>query len=284
MATAETPTDLARAADWIGQADALIVAAGAGMGVDSGLPDFRGDEGLWRAYPALGRQRLAFWQIANPQAFHRDARLAWGFYGHRLLLYRRAVPHPGFGWLRQWARRHGQGGWVFTSNVDGQFQRAGWDEAHTVQVHGSIHRLQCLRGCGQAPWSADGFEPQVDEAACRLMGPLPSCPGCGGLARPNILMFDDGGWQGEHDGRRMQALGRAIGGMRRPVVVEIGAGSAVPTVRHFSESLLEASAPPGARLVRINLHEPQVPPGGRAVGLPMSGLAALQALHERLGD
>ena len=50
---------IARAADLVRQADALVIAAGAGMGVDSGLPDFRGDTGLWQAYPALGRAGLA---------------------------------------------------------------------------------------------------------------------------------------------------------------------------------------------------------------------------------
>ena len=48
-----------RAAALVASADALLVCAGAGMGVDSGLPDFRGDEGFWRAYPALGRARLS---------------------------------------------------------------------------------------------------------------------------------------------------------------------------------------------------------------------------------
>ena len=57
------------AIDLIMQADALIVAGGAGMGVDSGLPDFRGTEGFWKAYPALGRERVDFSSIASPSAF-----------------------------------------------------------------------------------------------------------------------------------------------------------------------------------------------------------------------
>lgn len=86
----------ARAADLIAQADALLVAAGAGIGVDSGLPDFRGPEGFWKAYPALGRRGIGFEQAASPRSFHADPTLAWGFYGHRLALYRRTVPHAGF--------------------------------------------------------------------------------------------------------------------------------------------------------------------------------------------
>ena len=63
------------------------------MGVDSGLPDFRGKEGFWKAYPALARANMCFTRIANPVSFTRNPELAWGFYGHRLNLYRDTVPH-----------------------------------------------------------------------------------------------------------------------------------------------------------------------------------------------
>jgi NAD-dependent SIR2 family protein deacetylase len=76
-----------RAADLIDQASALVIAAGAGMGVDSGLPDFRGRSGFWQAYPALASAGLDFSELASPHTFERDPRLAWGFYGHRLQLY-----------------------------------------------------------------------------------------------------------------------------------------------------------------------------------------------------
>ncbi|MDS4013216.1 MAG: NAD-dependent deacetylase, partial [Candidatus Accumulibacter sp.] len=79
-----TPPDYDRCARLLTQADGLLITAGAGLGVDSGLPDFRGVHGFWRAYPALGQARIAFEQIANPAAFAAQPRLAWGFYGHRL--------------------------------------------------------------------------------------------------------------------------------------------------------------------------------------------------------
>ena len=65
----------------IAEADAVIITAGAGMGVDSGLPDFRGDVGFWRAYPLLRDKNLSFEDMANPQWFLDDPRLAWAFYG-----------------------------------------------------------------------------------------------------------------------------------------------------------------------------------------------------------
>ncbi|HWM60415.1 MAG TPA: hypothetical protein VNO83_21500, partial [Pseudonocardia sp.] len=80
------------------------------MGVDSGLPDFRGPEGFWRAYPPYRRLGLGFTDLADPVHFVDDPELAWGFYGHRLALYRCTTPHAGFAVLRRWAGRGGRGG------------------------------------------------------------------------------------------------------------------------------------------------------------------------------
>jgi len=66
------------AATFIREADGLVIAAGSGMGVDSGLPDFRGKRGFWKAYPALGRARLDFRAVATPQAFATSPTRAWG--------------------------------------------------------------------------------------------------------------------------------------------------------------------------------------------------------------
>ena len=89
----------------INSSDGLIITAGAGMGVDSGLPDFRGDKGMWQHYPVLGRLRMGFSSIANPEAFENDPTLAWGFYGHRLLSYRNTQPHQGFNLLKKLGER-----------------------------------------------------------------------------------------------------------------------------------------------------------------------------------
>jgi len=87
------------AAEAINAADALLVTAGAGMGVDSGLPDFRGTQGFWRAYPVIAKLGLSFEDMANPAWFRDDPALAWAFYGHRLTLYRKTMPHHGFNQL-----------------------------------------------------------------------------------------------------------------------------------------------------------------------------------------
>src|SRR5438270_529717 len=144
--TTDLAARLRAAADAIRAADALLIGAGAGMGVDSGLPDFRGPEGFWQAYPPFRGQH--FEDISNPVWFRTDPALAWGFFGHRLRLYRAAVPHAGFHILRRWGERLPGGYFVFTTNVDGQFQKAGFPDDRLVERHGSIHHLQCLRRCG----------------------------------------------------------------------------------------------------------------------------------------
>ncbi len=153
---------LDRAAEAISQADALLITAGAGIGVDSGLPDFRGNEGFWRAYPPLKRLGISFYDMANPLWFKRDPELAWGFYGHRLGLYRSTQPHDGFQIISNWSGGYPTGWFVFTSNVDGQFQKAGFDGDRILECHGSIHHLQCLNHCGEIT-SADPFELRVDD-------------------------------------------------------------------------------------------------------------------------
>lgn len=269
---------LDRAADFVRQADGLMVTAGAGMGVDSGLPDFRGNQGFWRAYPALGQAGLEFTSVASPRTFRSTPELAWGFYGHRLLLYRATVPHAGFELLRQWGERMPHGSRVFTSNVDGHFQKAGFPEDQVSECHGSIHHLQCLNRCEREIWSADDFIPEVDTTSCRLLSPPPLCPHCHRLARPNILMFGDGEWVASRAQAQAERLEAWLNRVKRPVVIELGAGIAIPSVRRFGEELLRR---PHGRLIRINPREPQVP-SGDAVGLPLAAGEALRALAERL--
>jgi NAD-dependent SIR2 family protein deacetylase len=264
----------ARAARLIAQADGLLITAGAGMGVDSGLPDFRGDEGMWRAYPALGRAGLRFHEIACPDAFRADPRLAWGFYGHRLKLYRETVPNAAFGILRQIAGHLPRGSFVFTSNVDGQFQQAGFDADRVCECHGSIHHLQCLDGCGDAIWPADDFVPEVDAVACRMTGALPRCPHCGAMARPNILMFGDGGWIDDRTRAQEARLRAWLRTVERLVVIEIGAGTAIPTVRYFGE----AQRGP---LIRINPREAQIR-SDDDVSLPMTGVEGMRGIAAAL--
>ena len=272
---------LDRAAELIATADALVIGAGAGMGVDSGLPDFRGPQGFWRAYPPYERLGLNFVDLANPQWFVDDPELAWGFYGHRMELYRRTEPHEGFAILRRWAERMPQGGFVFTSNVDGHFQRAGFDPDRIVEVHGTLVAMQCLDDCGIGIFPSEPFAVAIDEETMRAIPPLPACPGCGALARPNVLMFGDWGWDSSRTDpqhRRLDSWLRALAGARL-VIVELGAGRAVPTVRITCEEIARRSR---GTLIRINPREPDAPAGH--LSLPGGALDALQAIDRQYQD
>jgi NAD-dependent SIR2 family protein deacetylase len=272
--SADTDAALARAASLLRGADGLLIGAGAGIGVDSGLPDFRGDHGFWRAYPPLARLGIRFVEIANPRNFDAHPELAWGFYGHRLALYRNTVPHAGFAILRDLGARLPHGAFVFTSNVDGQFQKAGFDAGRIVECHGSIHHLQCTGPCRDAIWPADDVEPVIDPATCLMTPPLPRCPHCGRLARPNILMFGDGRWLAARTDDQYARFTHWRAQVTNLVVVELGAGTDVPSVRRLCASQR-------APLVRINPREPDVAPG-HGVGVALGARDALLTLHALL--
>ena len=70
-------------AHFLKESSCILTFAGAGMGVDSGLPDFRGTEDFWKAYPPLAKAGIEFTSAANPSLFESKPNLAWGFYGHR---------------------------------------------------------------------------------------------------------------------------------------------------------------------------------------------------------
>jgi len=266
-----------RAADFLRKSGALVITAGAGMGVDSGLPDFRGDQGFWNAYPMYAPLGINFVQAANPRHFEQDPAFGWGFYGHRLHLYRDTTPHQGFHLLRQWEEQLDLPVFVVTSNVDGQFQKAGFPDHQVCEIHGSIHHLQCLEPCSQAIWRNEEAVP-VDHTSMRAQH-IPRCPHCGGVARPNILMFGDWSWIGARTEEQESAYGHFIRAHENTqiTVVEMGAGTAIPSIRNLSDRL---SFRLGAHLIRINPREPET--SAKDVSLAEGALSALQKIDAAL--
>lgn len=295
---ADTAAALRIAAGWLQSAGTVIVTAGAGMSVDSGLPDFRGPEGFWRAYPLFRDKGYRFEDMSNPTWFEKDPKVAWGFFGHRLNLYRAAVPHNGYHVLRRWESELGKEVQVFTSNVDGAFATVGFHPDHNiVECHGTISRLQCTDGeCAQR----HGAYPTPQDLTIRMdmatleanLDDAPRCAACGALARPNILMFGDGECnmdivmkqEERFDGfvdRVADASAERGEGSNDPVttvIIEIGAGTYVPTVRNQSEYLCRKIE--GSRLIRVNPREPEVPQflEKASVSLSLGGKAAIEAL------
>lgn len=272
-------------AEHLKQVDGLLITAGAGMGVDSGLPDFRGDQGFWKAYPPLKHLGKSFVDMATPQLFHTDPKLAWGFYGLRLNTYRAVEPHQGFYLLEEWSEtlpNLTHGAFVFTSNVDGEFQKVGFKDEKVYECHGSIHWLQCVDNCKQDIWSVDGYTPVVDEEYCQLTNDFPTCPHCGGLARPNILMFSDWEWQDQLQAVKEHKLMQWLEQVNKLAIIELGAGKAVPSVRNFGEQLVRYLDDDNVSLMRINMRESQVPNKPNCYGLDMGALDALVELNKQL--
>ena len=282
--------ELERAASVVSKAKALVVTAGAGMRVDSGLPDYRGPNGLWRGYPPFKKLGIQLAGTSNPYWFQNDPEFAWGFFGHRYNLYSNATPHSGYNILRSWGDTMQHGYFVFTSNIDGHFQRAGIDENRIVEYHGSINFLQCVD-----PTISDCIWPmppntrfEVDEDTLRTKQPLPMGPPNLNtvLARPNILMFGDLDWIGHRTDEQEKRFYNFQMLLQQNaaipvVIVEIGAGLAVPTVRVTSESMLGPRSQ--STLIRINTgtRECSIPKGNH-IALCMGGQDALEMINNLL--
>jgi NAD-dependent SIR2 family protein deacetylase len=269
------------AAQRISEADAILITAGAGMGVDSGLPDFRGNQGFWNAYPPMRKAGLSFYEMANPIQFSKNPKRAWGFYGHRFNLYEKTKPHTGFYQLLEISEKKKGKYFVFTSNVDGQFQKAGYDPKRIMECHGSIRHLQCTIPCSSKIRRADNLSVKVDEYNFEAFDPLPRCPDCGALARPNILMFDDWNWVSgrteRQNARLEQWFKENLQNSRKLAVIEIGAGTSVAAVRSTSEHIVSEY---NASLIRINPRDYKTPRG--QIGIPLSAKTGIEQLYRLL--
>ena len=266
-----------RAHNIINDADAIIITAGAGMGVDSGLPDFRGNEGFWKAYPPIAKLKYNFSQMANPALFTNNPKLAWGFYGHRLNLYRSTIPHDGFKLLLDLVNQKDDNYFIFTSNVDGQFQKAGFDEDKICEVHGSIHYLQCTKPCTESIWKndLDDIEINMDKLEAQT---LPRCKNCNELARPNILMFGDGKFLDNRADEQNKKFNnwRVKNRDKKIVIIEVGAGSVIPTIRNFGDRL--SSIEKDVTLIRINPREADVENDGD-ISIALGGLEGIARVY-----
>ena len=266
-----------KAAEAIRSAKAMVVTSGAGMGVDSGLPDFRGDQGFWNAYPMYEHLGINFIGAANPANFEGDPAFGWGFYGHRTNLYRETEPHCGFQILQDWAAEIGQDSFVVTSNVDGQFQKAGYQEDQILEVHGSIHHLQCLSPCGNDIWENDETIP-VDFDTMRALE-VPQCRHCNRPARPNILMFGDYSWLADRTHGQEMRLDSFLAQHQHEsiVIIEMGAGTAIPTIRYMSEQIGHRRE---ATVIRINPREAHI--SGGHISLPCGAVEGLEGIDSFL--
>ena len=146
-----------------------VVLTGAGISTESGIPDFRSAEGIWARYDPM--------EVGHIDAFRRDPARVWEFYALRLDALSQAQPNDGHRALAELEER----GWVravVTQNVDGLHRAAG--SRDVVEVHGSLRAAECVHCTVRVPMAA---------AAAGL--PLPSCPECGEVLKPGVVMFGE---------------------------------------------------------------------------------------------
>jgi len=146
-----------------------VVLTGAGVSTESGIPDFRSPEGIWRRYDPM--------EVATIDAFLADPVKVWDFYAKRIEALRDAEPNDGHRALAELEER----GWVhavITQNIDRLHARAG--SRDVVEVHGSIASSSCL-DCG-------AVVPLEDVVA---LLPVPRCPTCERVLKPDVVMFGE---------------------------------------------------------------------------------------------
>lgn len=153
-------------------ARSITALTGAGVSSASGIPTFRGEDGLWK--------KVRVETLATPEAFENDPRLVWEWYDWRRSMIRDAQPNAAHHVLAAWTRT--RAATLITQNVDGLHERAGAERL--IRLHGSIWHVRCWSRC--AAGSADWLDDRVP------IGTLPPrCPHCGGMVRPAVVWFGE---------------------------------------------------------------------------------------------
>jgi NAD-dependent deacetylase len=212
--------DLVRkAADVLRSARRVAVLTGAGISAESGVPTFRGPDGLWKSYRAE--------DLATPEAFARDPKLVWEWYDWRRGIIAGVKPNPGHAVRAAWEMRV-PGLVLITQNVDGLHPLAG--SRKILELHGNIWKTRCPAE-GTVRSNRDVPLPEVP----------PRCPSCGGFVRPHIV------WFGEAlDADVVRAAYAASRGAGAMLVVGTSA------IVHPAASLPLAAAESGATIIEIN--------------------------------
>ncbi|CAI2377310.1 unnamed protein product [Moneuplotes crassus] len=241
-----------RVARSVARSKAILVTAGAGISIDSGLPDFRIKEGLWEAYPYFKNTNMTFMDAANPRFFKTKLKEFWFFYGHRYNLYQDHLPHSGYSALLEICEKYlGNKYHVYTSNVDGHFQKAGFSQRKITECNGSINHFQCdsCRIIYLVPHRAR-FELNIKNFTCKKP---PKCTYCSEPVRPNVLMFNDSDWIACRTTKQEENYKKFISENSKDgiTIIEIGAGTVIPTIRARSEAIFSDTSGPRT-LIRIN--------------------------------
>ncbi len=159
-----------KAAEILGSSDSLFVLTGAGISAESGIPTFRGTDGLWKNYSAT--------DLATPEAFEKNPELVWEWYHWRQGIILKAEPNPAHFAVAELEKKFNNF-LLLTQNVDNLHRRAG--SKKVLELHGNIFRARCL-SCGRI------VHHQIEPG--KEIINLPKCD-CEGLLRPDIVWFGE---------------------------------------------------------------------------------------------
>ncbi len=233
--------------DWIKEAKRIVVLSGAGISTESGIPDFRGPQGLWTRDPEAEKLSNIHYYVADPEIRKKSwqARLshpAWT-----------ARPNAGHAALVQ-LERHGKLHALITQNIDGLHQKAGNSPDRVIEVHGTVHDVVCL-SCG---WKG----PMRATLARVRAGELdPPCKRCGGILKSDTISFGQA-LVPEVIERAMQAASEA------DLLISVGTSLQVYPIA----GAVPAAKNAGARVVILN-----------AEATPFDGIADA-VLHSAIGE
>jgi NAD-dependent deacetylase len=157
-----------RLIEQVKQSKKVAVLTGAGISAESGVPTFRGEEGLWKKFKPE--------ELANFDAFMQNPKLVWEWYNYRKKLINEVQPNPGHVALAKMEQIVHEFT-LITQNVDGLHWKAG--NQHILELHGNIMRSRCIR-CGM----------ESDTTKIEEENELPKCT-CGGMMRPDVVWFGE---------------------------------------------------------------------------------------------
>ena len=220
-------TDLDTIAGWLRDAHQIVVLTGAGVSTESGIPDFRGPQGVWTKNPAAEKTATLQYYVADPEV----RRLAWrNRVASEMWSAEPNAGHRALAELETKAALHT----LVTQNVDGLHQRAGSSPERIIEIHGTVHDAKCLTCAWRGPMG-----PVLDRV--RAGEDDPPCAECGGILKSATISFGEN--LVPEDLERAQ---RAAAGAD----VFVAAGTSLGV--YPAAALPEAALANGARLVILN--------------------------------
>jgi NAD-dependent SIR2 family protein deacetylase len=185
------------AAQVLAAAERVLIATGAGMSKECGIPTYRDEDGVYRDFEPFASRGVNPQEIANPPGFMAHPGRAWGFYEYMRRSVDEAKLHDGYGVVTRWIRTLGDRGFVLTTNIDDLHLRAGLPRHQLWRRYGSLFELQCLEQSQprcRDRWWRDERVPLCDLDDDLRAETRPACPFCGGPARPRTQMALDEGF------------------------------------------------------------------------------------------